>query len=567
MVLIHLGREYSYYRPDSALDFFDQSLALSKKLSFEEGEFYSQIYSGEVLATRGNYSQAQKLEMEAFHKAEDLHNDDLLSDAFLFLGNLFFYQGNNQHALEYYSRTTQVDKNDTDFEESIAGLRGRAFLEADKLDSAYSNAKRAFDIENRRKELTWILPAVTLAAILSKEGKEDSALAIYRRYRNALPKSKTTLEMTIPMARIMLAKNQVDSAIYYLKKTFIASNSKGYLQEAIESSGLLSNIYKKQSNLDSAYAYMSVYNLLQDKLNGLNKNREVQNEEFDNKLYEEQIRATEEKYNDNLKTYGFILFIVIFLVLTFLLWRNNQHRKREFALLQKQKEDEKTKLQNEFQQILLRTQLEIQEQTLKNLSQEIHDNIGQILSLAKLNLGTIDTSKPAMIREKVDDSKNLVSKAIQDLRDLAKGLNADHFKVRGLAASIEHELEIIKKTGSYETIFESLGDTYKLEPQKELILFRIVQEVFNNIIRHARAGLIVVKLNYERERFSMLIHDDGRGFDVNNLDSPADKSPGLGIKNMWDRAEIIGAQLAVSSAIGYGTTIKIQLPVKQLTDE
>ena len=559
--MIALGRQYSYFYPDTALQYFDEGVALSRKINYETGELLSSLFKGEVLATQGNYYKAQQLELGVLHRALDIKDENLIAGANLHLGNLYYYQGNYQHAIDYYSIVAQPDKNDTDFEEAIKGLKGRAFLAVGKLDSAYTNSKRALEIELKRKPLSWILPAVTLAAILSRQGKIDSALSMYKKYEDMLPGSVSILEMNIPMAKILFLKKQDDSAIFYLKKTIAAATAKEYLEEAGEASGLLADFYKSESNLDSAYRYLSLHNLFRDSLMNLNKGREIENEEFDNKLYNEQIQKTEEQFQDRIKIYGFVFAIFIFLIITFLFWRNSKLKKREFSLLNKKKQDEKLNLQNEFQQTLLRTQLEIQEQTLKNISWEIHDNIGQILSLAKLNLGTVEMNDAVTAHEKVDDAKNLISKAIQDLRDVAKGLNADHIKILGLAKSIEHELGIIKKTGWFETVFESSGEMYKLEPQKELILFRIVQESFNNIIKHAKAGIIVVKMNYEPVSFSLKIQDNGHGFDVNDLNSNIKEGPGLGIKNMWDRAQIIGAQLTITSSPGTGTTVDVKLPI------
>jgi two-component system, NarL family, sensor kinase len=559
--MITLGRQYSYFYPDTAVEYFDKSFDLSKQINYESGELLSSLFKGEVLATQGNYYKAQQLELGVLHKALDIKNEEIAAGANMHLGNLYFYKGNYQHAVDYYSKAVQVDKNDTNFEEAIKGLKGRAFLAVGNLDSAFTNSKRALEIELRRKKMTWILPAVTLAAILSRQGKIDSALYIYKKYKDVLPGSVSTLEMNIPMAKILFLKKQNDSAIFYLKKTIAAATAKEYLEEAGEASGLLADYYKGESDLDSAYVYLSLHNLLRDSLINLNKDREIQNEEFDNKLYTDQVQETREQLQDKIKIYGFAFAVLIFLIITFLFWRNIKLKKREFSLLQKQKLDEKLNLQNEFQQTLLRTQLEIQEQTLKNISWEIHDNIGQILSLAKLNLGTVDMNDPVTIHEKIDDSKNLISKAIQDLRDVAKSLNTDHIITLGLAKSIEQELEIIKKTGWFETIFETNGEIYKLEPQKELILFRIVQEAFNNIIKHAKAGIIVVKMNYEPDHFSLKIHDNGHGFDVDDPNITGDGATGLGIKNMWDRAQMIGAQLIIKSSAGEGTTIDIKLPI------
>lgn len=237
-------------------------------------------------------------------------------------------------------------------------------------------------------------------------------------------------------------------------------------------------------------------------------------------------------------------FIVVFLL---------QYQKRKFSHRQ-----DIIKLQGSFQQNILRAQLEIQEQTLKNISQEIHDNIGQVLSLAKLNLSTTDINQPDAMQQKIEDSKTLVAKAIQDLRDLSKSMNTDYIAEMGFERAVEYELEMIKKTGSFETMLEISGVARKFQAQKELILFRIVQEVLNNIIKHSKAKLITIKLNYKPAIFLMQIIDNGCGFDITPLQE--NSKFGLGIRNMKNRSHLIGAQFEITSTLSVGTTVNISLP-------
>src|ERR1043165_9187214 len=175
---------------------------------------------------------------------------------------------------------------------------------------------------------------------------------------------------------------------------------------------------------------------------------------------------------------------------------------------------EKEQLQAQFSQELLHAQLEIQEQTLKNIAQEIHDNIGQVLSLAKLNLFTMDIAKQTDLVEKISNSKELVSKAIQDLRDLSRSLNADSIIDMGLVKAIGHELELIHKTELCSTHLDVQGELPKLDEKKELILFRIVQESLHNIIKHASAKNINVTIKNSVDLFELILTDDGKGFDV-----------------------------------------------------
>jgi two-component system, NarL family, sensor kinase len=228
--------------------------------------------------------------------------------------------------------------------------------------------------------------------------------------------------------------------------------------------------------------------------------------------------------------------------------------RQQYLVYQKRQEE----LKNTFRQEILQAQLEIQEQTLQNISQEIHDNIGQVLSLAKLHLATMDLSFDPFLEVKVQDSKSLVGKAIQDLRNLSHSLNTDFINETGLPGALENELEIIRKSRVYETIFSVDGAIQKLDKQKELILFRITQELINNIIKHAKAKKINVRLLYRPDYFSLTVADDGEGFDLTPQNQ--NNNFGLGIKNMNNRAKLIGAAFTMTSASGKGTTAEIVLP-------
>ncbi len=213
---------------------------------------------------------------------------------------------------------------------------------------------------------------------------------------------------------------------------------------------------------------------------------------------------------------------------------------------------EKQLMQSQFSQSLLQTQIEIQEQTLKTISQEIHDNIGQVLSLAKLNLGTLQPGE----EEKLNDTKNLVSKAINDLRDLSRSLHGDKIAELGLQESIANELKIVQNTGQYNTALQITGEPYKLEPQKEMVLFRIMQEAIHNAVKHAKAKNITVQLNYQPAAFALLVTDDGIGFNAADLTAV---QTGIGLKSMQNRALLIGGQFTITAANGNGTAIKIEL--------
>ena len=162
------------------------------------------------------------------------------------------------------------------------------------------------------------------------------------------------------------------------------------------------------------------------------------------------------------------------------------------------------------------------------------------------------------LQQKILNSKELVSKAITDLRDLSRSLDTDYVQEMGLQRAIEYELEMIKKTGTVETSMIVEGAMFRLEKQKELILFRIVQETFNNILKHAGAKTINVNINYGNA-FTLVIKDDGKGVNLDPLNEGKNNNFGLGIRNMHSRAKLIGAEFNMNSGIGKGTEVEIVL--------
>jgi two-component system, NarL family, sensor kinase len=156
--------------------------------------------------------------------------------------------------------------------------------------------------------------------------------------------------------------------------------------------------------------------------------------------------------------------------------------------------------------------------------------------------------------EKVTASQQLVSKAIQDLRDLSRSLDTDYVQQMGLLRSVEYELEMIQKTGTLQTKLNVEGSVYKFDKQKELILFRIVQEILHNIIKHAGATAVAVQFIYTEEALKLTVTDDGKGFDLSPLNDENNSAFGLGIRNMHNRARLMGAEFRMHSTTGDGTT-------------
>lgn len=230
-----------------------------------------------------------------------------------------------------------------------------------------------------------------------------------------------------------------------------------------------------------------------------------------------------------------MLVILSVFVLVLILYFNNKRlasiREKEF-------------LKKEHAQAILSAQLEVQEQTMRQISQEIHDNVGQILSLVNLNLKTLKQGDS----EKLEATSALVNKAISDLRTLSKNLNPDAITKAGLIQMIKNDLEQMEKTGQYTTEL-NVSDEPVLTSSRLTVMYRMIQEVLNNIIKHADATKIAVTIAANEIEIS----DNGKGF------NPAEQSNGLGLSNLEQRAKVIGAGVSINSTINKGTCIIFSL--------
>ncbi|HEY4935876.1 MAG TPA: sensor histidine kinase [Puia sp.] len=211
-----------------------------------------------------------------------------------------------------------------------------------------------------------------------------------------------------------------------------------------------------------------------------------------------------------------------------------------------------------YERELYKTQLEIQEQTFQEIAREIHDNVGQILSLAKLGLSTLDLERKDEAKESVVEISDILEKALDDLRHMSRTMNAEIIKKGGLKKSIEMQVGYIQRGGKFNIHFHVNGEHVILDETKEIILFRIVQEAVNNIIRHSTATDICISLYYSKDLLKLHIQDNGKGFSLNDqISGPNHIS---GIYNMQHRAKLIEAEFQLDSKIGNGTSIIVTTP-------
>ncbi|MBQ0769822.1 MAG: histidine kinase [Bizionia sp.] len=242
---------------------------------------------------------------------------------------------------------------------------------------------------------------------------------------------------------------------------------------------------------------------------------------------------------------GVLLVVCALIIIFFIVF---QKRKNKLLL-------DKIEREQVFQEEISITQIEIQEQTLKNIGQELHDNVGQILSVANMNMSILAMQVPAELKESFSDTKNAVKDSLSELRALSKTLNSDYISNRGFQESITGEINRLNKLKLVDATIEIVGDPLLfIEGKQSIILFRILQECISNTIKYAQASTFKVILNYTEEALLISAEDNGKGFDM------ASAEKGSGLINMKNRAEMINAEFQLTSSEGHGMQLDLKYP-------
>lgn len=231
------------------------------------------------------------------------------------------------------------------------------------------------------------------------------------------------------------------------------------------------------------------------------------------------------------------------------------YRKKQIAYLK-----ELEYIKSESEKTMLNTQLEIQEQTFQNISREIHDHICLNLTLAKLNLVTVEPANKLQLTERINSSIEILSNSISELSDISHSMNPELIESFGLIKTLEMEIEKMERPGLINFNYQVTGNPVFMNSQKELVIFRIIQEAFNNILKHAQAKNVLIQLFYNEEQIDVTVKDDGEGFVPENLTEGRNITAKSGLLNMKKRAKLIEGNCEITSKPGSGTIIQLSIP-------
>jgi signal transduction histidine kinase len=229
-----------------------------------------------------------------------------------------------------------------------------------------------------------------------------------------------------------------------------------------------------------------------------------------------------------------------------------------FVVFQKRKNKlllDKIKQQQAFEEEIAQAQTEIQEQTLKNIGWELHDNVGQLLAFASMQLSILKMQVTDDVKDKFKDTSEALKESLKEVRSLSKSLNNEVILNIGFEKSLNNELDRLKKMKFASATLEVKGEKVEFKNRKdEIIVFRIIQEFLSNSVKYSEAKHLKIVLEYEPEKLKIIATDDGKGFNMDTVQK------GSGLLNMKSRAVLIKAELEVFSKPSEGVQLELIYP-------
>jgi len=323
---------------------------------------------------------------------------------------------------------------------------------------------------------------------------------------------------------------------------------------------VLSNFYFKTDNINSAYSHLKLSKSYGDTVNNerskaaINKYKiALESEKRELKLI--QIKKT------NRHLIGFsIIFIIFSIAISFLALKNSR-KKRQLAIQQKELEIQRNlTLLKEQELTTINAMVDGQEKERTRIAEDLHDNLGSVLATLKLHFENLKFNKD---KKKLDQealynkTENLIDEAYLKVRRIAHAKNAGVIASQGLLSSIQIMAEKISAADNISIEVVHYGLEKRLENSLEIGVFRIIQELITNTIKHANAPNASINLSLYDNSLTIIVEDNGIGFDIEKVDL----TKSMGLHSIQTRIAHLKGSLTIDSTLHKGTTIILNIPI------
>lgn len=599
LAYIEYGQYLENQNLDSAAKYYLKADVLSEKLDYQLGKFKFRSNYTYILNLQGKFEEGLKLNRESLEIAKRMNHRVNIGKSLNNIAASYTYMGNFTEAIKYYQQSaSEFDR--LGMKEFLPRLYisiGTAFEHANLFNKSLVYKQKALQLSRPMKDSLQLADVLTniggcyfnlkrykesLAHF--KEGlvvaeKIHSDIFVTQAYaglcrtnrllknldeawvygKKGLDLARKTgnvfLELDCLRALMFLAEdsNKPDLSAQYTKEALTIAEANDMTDHLVELYEDYATDLARQNNYKAAYDYLMKYVILNDSIQGIDVQKQLQ--ELDTKYLtaqkEKQIVTLEkEKQTRNTLIYGLIVGLVGLMAIAVLVYRNIAFRKRVA-------EQEVLQLQQEKQLVATNSILKGQEEERTRVARDLHDGLGGLLSGIKLTLNSVkgNVILPEESARTFTRALTQLDGAISEMRRVAHSMMPETLVRFGLIDALSDFCEGISESGKLKVTMQSFGFENRLDSQVEVVLYRVVQELLNNVLKYADASEAQVQLTWVENNVSVTVEDNGKGFDVKNLE----QNKGAGLRNVQARVDYLNGTLDIQSKPGEGTSVLIEI--------
>lgn len=537
--------------PDSAKILFAQLATDEVRDRNPQLFIRAQVNIGRIYGDKGDNVAALQHYQEALQEAENLNDKRLIAPILKNIGVLYISWKKFDKALEYYDKTEVIARelNDQELIADCQNNKGTVYEQTEEYDKAIGVYKSALHVYTEKNITGKIAMALSNLAIVYKFKKNYAESLQYNFKAIALAEqtgNKWNMAATYNnIGNLYGAMGNYREAITYCEKALA-------IAKEIDAQEIVESIYDSMADAAAtagdykkAFEY---HKLFSESLN------EFVNTEYTRQLSELNIRFETEKkqtvilqqqFEISKRNYWLLTASIVFIFLlmaAYFIWRNHRHalgrRLQEEILRQKE--------------IEARALFEGEQTERIRLARDLHDGVGQMLSLIKMNISALPAEDTTVLK-----TIGLVDKTIDEVRNVSHNLIPEELNF-GIFPALEDLAEKVNSSGVPKMEIEISSEirSKAFKKQHELSIYRIVQEIVNNIVKHASASTIRLSIHQHYHGTLLLIQDNGHGINMNTIHA----STGIGWKNINARVHLMNGKIEIRSGKQSGTQIEITLP-------
>lgn len=512
---------------DTALNYYLQSLKLFEEINNKKGQANTLSNIGLIYYDLKKFKQALKYHLDALkirNEINDLHGIGVSQTN---IGMTYSNLKDVSKALEYLkeSLVTKTQSNDLYGQAISLGNIGVMFNELQQYDSALLYQQKALPIKIKLND-----PYGTISSYCNIA----SSYHELNNYKTALEYSLKAL----PLALELNSKTRLMKVYEYLSKEY---KELGDLKKALE-------YYEKHSALkDKVYSETSASQIaeMQTKYDTQKKDLELAKKDIE--INNNQLELVKHR---NTRTILLISIAALFLIF--------------YVLYMRYRYKQKTLLSNTLlkeQDIRSKAVIEAEENERIRIARELHDGVGQHLSAVKLNISNLQANlnlKEEQQKIMMHNALAIIDESVKEVRAVSHNMMPNALNESGIVNAVRTFVNRINSSNKLQIEFETHGIDKRPESTIEIILYRILQELITNILRHSEASAASLQLIQHESELTLMIEDNGKGFD-----SKALKNTGIGLKNIQSRVAYLNGTIHIDSQPQKGSTITIEIPVKK----